>query len=717
MPRTQTSENPDSGFLAKRAAELFAAGADYERALLAATRRAVPDFADWCVVDYYATDGELRAVHSGHPKEKLMLAVRRRYREQRGDEGEILTALRTGKPLLYRDTTQVVPFKFSPEDMVAMREIGATSSIIVPMHERETPLGVISFVSMSRHYDEDDLAAAQEFAAGCARVLSQSRMRGEVERSLALLDTLYSTTPVGLAFIDTALCFRRVNQRLAALTGLPAGDHVDRTISEVFPELGERLSRPFNRALGGDGGEFELKAATPGDPHAIRDWLIYYKPVRLAGEPVGLSCVVQDITERRRAEARTAFLVRVGEVLESSLDYTQTLQDVARIAVPTLATWCTISMGDESGRLRRLAVAHADPAMKSTADELLGLDPIDDGGSDTTSHVARTGETRIIDAFIEERLPHANQNPRSLELMREMGLGSAVVVPLIARGATLGVLSLVADAPSAFSPEDVEFVRELARRAALGIDNARLYTERSRAAKIFESSLLPRSLPDIPGVELAARYRPVGEDVGGDFYDVFSRSEDEWLVVVGDVTGKGVEAAATTALIRYTLRTLAMLPGEPSALLGRLNEAMRNQEASLCTVALLGVRAGDGDSPEVTVSLAGHPQPLLLGRAGEIATVGAPGTILGLAAQPQFTDSRLQLRESETLIVFTDGLTDAAAPPSLTDAQLLERVRSSVRVDLGDTLGELEAAAVAAADGHPRDDIALVAIRPVAQPS
>jgi serine phosphatase RsbU (regulator of sigma subunit) len=159
-----------------------------------------------------------------------------------------------------------------------------------------------------------------------------------------------------------------------------------------------------------------------------------------------------------------------------------------------------------------------------------------------------------------------------------------------------------------------------------------------------------------------------------------------------------------------------MIPGEPSILLDGLNDAMRAQDASLCTVALIGIGGGRGEVAGLTVSLAGHPQPLCLAGSGEIEPVGTPGTILGLAADPQFSDARLHLGDRDTLLVFTDGLTDAAAPPSMTDDELVDRVRSSVRAELDDTLSELEAATVAGAGGHPRDDIALVAIRSAAQP-
>ncbi len=616
----------DRGAPAERASDLFEAGLSRDRALLGALRRCVPDFADWCVVDYYAADGELTAVHSGYPdpaKEALILEIRRRYRAERGENGDVLAALESGVPLLYPHMDQIASVRLSAAEAKLLDELGLKSSVVVPMHSGGAPLGVVSFVSMSRRYDETDLAAAQEFAAGCARVLIRLREEGEVRRSLALLDALFGAAPVGLGFVDPGLQFRGVNEHLAELDGVRIEDHLGRTPAEVLGDLGRLLAAHCRRALdhGAPEADVELAAATATEPGVTRDWLVSCARVTLDHRVLGVSCVVQEITARKRAEARSAFLARAGEILDSSLDYRQTLRRVARLAVPDVADWCSISMRGERGQMHRLAVAHFDP--------------------------------------VRDRL-----------------------------------------------------AQELIEREALPSDDARLYTEHSRIAHTLQAGLLPHSLPTIPGVELAARYRPTGElnEVGGDFYDVYLRSAGEWIVVIGDVTGKGAEAAATTALIRYTLRAAALRPGSAGELLGELNRAMVAQEATFCTVALVSIRPAASGAAELSPCVAGHPLPLLLQADGGSRAVAMPGTMLGYVEHPELIETRVELEPGDILLLYTDGLTEAE-PPGWTDAGLRDRLRTCTRDDLAALLAQLEAAAVAAAAGNPRDDIALLALR------
>ena len=261
----------DRGAPAERASDLFEAGLSRDRALLGALRRCVPDFADWCVVDYYAADGELTAVHSGYPdpaKEALILEIRRRYRAERGENGDVLAALESGVPLLYPHMDQIASVRLSAAEAKLLDELGLKSSVVVPMHSGGAPLGVVSFVSMSRRYDETDLAAAQEFAAGCARVLIRLREEGEVRRSLALLDALFGAAPVGLGFVDPGLQFRGVNEHLAELDGVRIEDHLGRTPAEVLGDLGRLLAAHCRRALdhGAPEADVELAAAPQRSP-------------------------------------------------------------------------------------------------------------------------------------------------------------------------------------------------------------------------------------------------------------------------------------------------------------------------------------------------------------------------------------------------------------------------------------------------------------------
>jgi len=330
------------------------------------------------------------------------------------------------------------------------------------------------------------------------------------------------------------------------------------------------------------------------------------------------------------------------------------------------------------------------------------------------STAIRSASTQMIDDFSDEMLIQSLRDERSQEIVRDLGIGSSISVPLVARGRTLGAISLIAERPGRFDAEDVRVAEELARRAAVNIDNARLYTEHTRIARTLQAGLLPRSLPHVPGLELAARYRPAGEliEVGGDFYDVYLRSAEEWLVVIGDVTGKGAEAAATTGLIRYTLRAAAQHPGTPSQLLRELNAAMLAQHSDYCTIGLVSVRSSGDGSTEVTICLGGHPAPVLLTPGGKARAIGAPGTMLGFFEDAEFAETHLTLQQDEILLLYTDGLTEAAAPPGWSDEQLEQRLLAAATDnDLDGMLARLEASAIDDAHGHPRDDIALLALR------
>ena len=676
----------------------------------------MPEFADWCVIDYYAADG-LDAVHSRYHdqrQENLVLEIRRRYRSERGENGDVLAALLSGEELLYHDMTKIASVRLSPEEAQLLPQLALRSSVVVPIHVEGRALGVVSFVSKTRPYDECDLAAAREFAAGCAQILLDLRARQELERTLALLDSLYADAPVGLALLDRDLRFKRINVKLAAMHGVSVEDHIGRTLTEVLGKMGDELTPLYRRVLDEQIAISQEFAAKPaGDPDVIHHWHISYVPVELDGEVLGVHAVVQDITERKRSEIRAAFLSRAGELLDTSLDYRRTLQSVARLAVPEIADWCSISMLNEHGEMRRLAVAHPDPAKDKLAQELIDRETLPPNAPAGAATAMQSATTQMIDEFTDELLVQSLSDPASHEIIRVLGIGSMISVPLIAREKTIGAISLIGERPGRFDREDVRLAEELARRVAVNIDNARLYTAHTSIARTLQAGLMPRALPHVPGLELAARYRPAGEliEVGGDFYDVYLRPNGEWLVVIGDVTGKGAEAAATTALVRYTLRAAAQHPGPPSRLLHELNSAMLAQRADYCTIGLVSVRPSPSGPCELSICLGGHPAPMLLAPGRDASPLGAPGMLLGFAAEADFPETHTSLAEGEIVLLYTDGLTDAAAPPGLTEAQLAERLRGCRTNDLDELLTSLQDAAIRDALGRPRDDIALLALR------
>jgi serine phosphatase RsbU (regulator of sigma subunit) len=306
-------------------------------------------------------------------------------------------------------------------------------------------------------------------------------------------------------------------------------------------------------------------------------------------------------------------------------------------------------------------------------------------------------------------------DPEQLALVRRLELSSLIIAPMTARGRTFGTLTLVgAESGRHFEAADVQLAEELARRAAVAIENSRLYTERTRIAHTLQVRLLPERLPEVPGVRLAARYRAAGElnEVGGDFYDVFPRSSTDWALVVGDVSGKGAEAAAITALARYTLRAAAMGESTPSAALRRLNDALLNDGSSqFATVVLAYVSAAEDGGLRVRMALGGHPPPLVLRASGEIDAPGSFGVLLGMLDDPPLHDSEFAVHQHDLMLLYTDGVTEAGPR----DAPFGQRGLSALLGGLGGRTPEeivdaIEQAVVSAQPGEPRDDIALLAL-------
>jgi serine phosphatase RsbU (regulator of sigma subunit) len=262
----------------------------------------------------------------------------------------------------------------------------------------------------------------------------------------------------------------------------------------------------------------------------------------------------------------------------------------------------------------------------------------------------------------------------------------------------------------------VELAQELARRCATAIDNARLYMDRSYIARTLQQSLLPVELPDIPGVETAARFRATGEgnEVGGDFYDLFETGNRGWTVVMGDVCGKGPDAAAVTALARYTLRAAAMRERLPSRSLAVLNEALLRQrdDRRFCTVAYAYIEKLDHGA-RAGISSGGHPLPLLLRVDGSVEPVGVPGTLLGVVPDPDLEDRAVTLEPGDALVFYTDGVIESRVSSNgvLDERRLMELVATCAGGSADAIAAKVEEAAVLSQNGRPKDDIAVLVLR------
>jgi serine phosphatase RsbU (regulator of sigma subunit) len=342
--------------------------------------------------------------------------------------------------------------------------------------------------------------------------------------------------------------------------------------------------------------------------------------------------------------------------------------------------------------------------------------PLDPGAPVGSPKVIRTGEAELIEELPDEFLVAAAQDEDHLRILRELGFVSVCIVPLVARGRVLGDIALATDSESGrrLGPETLVLARELADRCALALDNAMLYAQRDLVAVSLQEELLPRDLPTIPGLDIAARYAAAGEgnEVGGDFYDVFAAGAG-WRVVIGDVVGKGPAAAAVTGLARHTLRAAAPYEQSPSALLAVLNRALLAERAGerMASVACVELEPDD-DALALTVSAAGHPLPLLVGADGSVREVGRFGQLLGIGAEHVGVDVEDRIEPGELLVLYTDGVVEARGASGVFGEGRLRSLLSEMAGEApARVVQRVEAAVLAASGGRPRDDLAIVALR------
>ena len=668
-------------------------------------------------------------------------------------------------------------------------------------------------------FEAQDAIRLATVAAGSALAVAIAALRTRLQRAnielgeaLGLLDVVFAHAPVGIALLDRDLRFLRVNDRLAAISGIAADDHRGRTIGEILPRVPAQVEQDAARVARTGTPLSEVEVSGPE-----RRWMISYWPVRRGGETIGVGVVVIEVTERRVAEralreqtdryetllhalsdageglvlleldgrcvyanpafeqlsgytfpelaamdsvlglvgelerigegvvprsmrrrdgawldievgatalqvegrhqlvvvvrdvsdrrraeaererllARAALLAEASVLFDRSLDEELTLRRVAQLCVRDIADTCVILLGDAPDRVRGVVVAARDEAREREL--LAALDRERDLG-EPLAEVMRGGAGQVA------------ATPAGL------GTARSVVVPLRARGRARGVLAAgFDDLGSAEDAEALALFEDLARRAALALDNARLYAERDQVARTLQRSLLPGALPDVPGVELAGRYVAAGEgnEVGGDFYDCFATGGGDWALVIGDVCGKGAEAAALTALARYTLRAAAQHTRRPQAVLHELNDALLRHELGyrFCTVLYASLTAREGG---VTAHLAtgGHPLPLVLRAGGQVETAGAPGSLLGILDDPEITEHAVELAPGDALVLVTDGVTEAtAADRAAGPGRLVGLLAGYAGADAAAIAEAVERDALESQGGAARDDVAVLVAR------
>ncbi|UGS35610.1 SpoIIE family protein phosphatase [Capillimicrobium parvum] len=638
-----------------------------------------------------------------------------------------------GGPLGERGALDVRPeVGRRPEAVVAL---GDGTAIAVPLQARGESLGFleVAFGPTHRHYARSDVTFARVLAGRVALALDNAGLSRELSAAERQLDTVLDELAEAVTVMDAegrviyandaALDLLRISSAEELYAAEP-GDTMGRFA--VHDEHGETVS--LQRLPG-----FRLLSGEPdAEPLLVRNvvlatgeerWLVNKATAVIDedGRTVRVVNVIEDVTESRRRELAQRLLADASRVLGASLDPGETLQHVAEAAVPALADWCGVDVPGAGGEIASVAVAHTDPQLVALARRLRERYPVRMDEQGRIGEVISTGATILVEGVTDEMLVAYALDDEHLEMLRAVGLGSLVMVPLAVGDQTLGALTLARTDPlRRFSAADVELAEELGRRAGTALLNARLYTEHAAISETLQRGLRPPELLDMPGFSAASRYRPAGAInlVGGDFYDAFPAG-DGHMLIIGDVAGQGAEAAVLTGLARYTLRGVGQLTGDPSQALSRLNAALRDQpEMSLVTAVCAHLRADadpEANAARMLLANAGHPPPILV-RAGAPVLVGRTETLAGAFDDGEWPCTEVALEHGDTLLLYTDGVIDTVGERGrFGEERLLECLRGAP-ADPPALLDRVDAALDAFQRGDQRDDTAMVAVRFVGAP-
>jgi PAS domain S-box-containing protein len=692
-----------------------------------------PAFADLCTIDTFdeARRPSRVAVRCSAPGGAAVERTVARLEPDAGRVAGLAAAIDTKQAVLVDGTAPQIADPHEEADTRLIAALALRSSVVVPLVAAGRAVGLLGLAvgPSGRRYEEDDLAFARILAGRAALAISNARLLEELTATREQLDRTLGTLAEAVTVIDRSGQMRYANPAAAELLGYPSAEAL---LAEppggVFArwsatlEDGRPLTRedvPSWRVLHGESAEPLLTRVVHRDTGVERWRLVKASAFRGPdGEPLAVS-VIEDVTDAKEAEIRQRFLARAGEVLAASLDYEDTMQRIAALAVPQLADWCGVDVLDERGRARQVAVAHVDPDKVAFGRLLRERYPPDPADSSGLYGVLRGGEAQLHAHISDDMLAAAISDPAQLEMTRAIGMRSAMIVPMrVASGRTIGAISFVAaESGRAFGADDLDFAEELARRAAVAVDNARLYRLRDHAAETLQRSLLPARLPDVPGWQFADSYRPGDReaDVGGDFYDIIDL-DDAILVFIGDVTGKGVEAAALTALARHTLATAARFDPAPSAVLALLNDVLCAQPASALVTCACARLPPSGGERGIEVALAGHPAPLRL-RPGEPAVpVGTPQPLLGIAAGRTWETNTAALTPGDTLLFYTDGVTDTPGPGERFGDRRLRQSVADAPTDPAALVAHVEATLLSWQRSDVVDDRALLALNYLGAP-
>ncbi|MBE2318208.1 SpoIIE family protein phosphatase [Solirubrobacter sp. CPCC 204708] len=575
--------------------------------------------------------------------------------------------------------------------LIALISYGAVRSVVIPVGRLQTfarELGARRYgARLPESGPPETIELAQAFNATATNLAaSEAELRRIGERYLAELDAVFGEAPLGLAFVDRDLRYLRVNDALARMNGRAAADHIGRRVQH--PDAVAALERVLAT------GQPVLDIEIAVDGHRFE---ASYFPVLAGGEePVAVGAAVSDVEARRQAEDARQRLQHATATLAAAV----TVTDVAETAVAEAR-----AAFDSDGAALLL--------VRGEWLELAAIDGLNASKHGRLAQVALGARRPTAESVRTGRPVHVRTPEEMAERFPELAdVPALVAFPLVTAGDPLGVLLIDFTRPRTLEAGEHDLLAALATQCAIALARAQLYERERDVAQTLQASLLPRGLPSIPGLDLAAELNAgtIGLDVGGDFYDAFTIAPDVWGIAIGDVCGKGVDAAALTALARHTVRAAAVEGAAPSHVLRALNRAVLAEgRPGQFLTAVFARLIAHGDGFAVTLACGGHPPPVLLDPDGNLRALECTGTLLGVLEDPRVHDVETRLAPGDTLLLYTDGLTEAGAPArTLSTEDVGDLLRAARASHARETALNCLAAAAQAGGGAVRDDVAVL---------
>lgn len=560
--------------------------------------------------------------------------------------------------------------------------------------------------------------AASEKLASQLRVLEIERdriaERDSARAALARVEANYravgESIPFGIWQTDVDGNLLYVSESFRELTGMSLEElQKGGWLRLVPPEDADRFLRRWaERDSGSDiwEGEYRLRGAD-GQLYAILSRGIRLKDG--SGKTTGWAGVSLDITRRKRAVDALALLEEVGRQLVLSLDPPVILERVAAACVARIADWCSIDMVDEDGHLANVTTLHRDPAIASLAAELRAY-PVDpDGGQ---ASVVKSGQPQLYPTITDEMLVGSAKHERHLALLRQVGVTSAMIVPLLTRRRVIGTLTLAtSDSGRRYDKEDLGVAVLVGVRTALAFENAQHYAREVRVADTLQRASLPSELPQLPGIRISATYLPGANEseIGGDWYDAFLLPGGEIGITIGDVAGKGLHAAVAMGMVRQALRGAALDNLSPASALKRVNRHLCHEGTRMVTAVAASI---DPTTNVMRYASAGHPPIVIASIDGTMRTLKASGIPLGLSEDAAYVEGEALLKLGDLVVLYTDGLIEFDRDVAQGERILAEAASAEAIEPSSNPAVSIQHRVFS---GQPKDDIAVLTVSISAQ--